>query len=267
MSWGVAGLTVRFGSITALDRVDLRLEPGAVHAVVGGDGAGKSTLLKVLAGLDLGHDGDVWLPGRGHIGYVPPDGGVFADLTVDENVDFVAAAFRLSSWRPKADALLDRAGLRAFGGRLAGRLSGGQRRKLAGSLALLPSPELLVLDEVTTGLDPVSRVGVWRLVASAAAGGAAVVVATTYLDEAERAGAVSVLHNGRVLLTGAPDEIVAQVPGRVVERQTPDDGATAWRHGRRWRQWEPGQPQGSGHGMTIEDAVIVAEVMAARGSI
>jgi len=102
MTWGASGLTVRFGSIVALDDVDIAVAPGDITAVVGGDGAGKTTLLRVLAGIGLPHDGTVRLPQPGRIGYVPPQGGVFADLSVDENLEFVAGAYRIDAWQDRA---------------------------------------------------------------------------------------------------------------------------------------------------------------------
>jgi ABC-2 type transport system ATP-binding protein len=263
VTWSVADLTVRFGDRVALSGVSMAIEPGAVHAVVGGDGAGKSTLLRVLAGIALDATGRVRLPAAGRTGYVPPAGGVFGDLTVRENMDFVAHAYRLGSWRDRAAGLLERVGLDRFPDRLGARLSGGERRKLAGAMVLLPEPDLLVLDEVTTGLDPVSRMDLWRLIAGAAAAGSGVVLATSYLDEAERAGEVVLLHDGRVLAAGTPGDIVSRVPGSVADVAEPADRSRAWRHGRRWRQWDPagaGNPDGA---ITLEDAAIVAELAAA----
>ncbi len=264
MRWGVDGLTVRFGHRVALDAVSIDVEPGVIHAVIGGDGAGKSTLSRVLAGLGVGHDGTVRLPPQERIGYVPANGGTFRGLTVDENMAFVAAAHRLSRWRPRASMLLERAGIAPFGDRLSEQLSGGQRRKLAGSMALLARPELLVLDEVTTGVDPVSRMELWRQIASAAADGAAVVAATTYLDEAERAERVELLYEGRLLASGTPAALTRAIPGVVTDEPSPSDPATAWRQGRRWRQWHPGATGSSPHDATLEDAAIVYELRARR---
>ena len=262
MTWGVENLSVRFGKKKALRSVGLQLQPGQVHAVVGGDGAGKTTLLKVLAGIGLDADGIIQIPGPGRIGYVPPDGGVFGDLSIDENMEFVADAYRLEDWRERAAALLSRSSIDRFGDRLAGKLSGGQRRKLAGSMALLPRPDLLVLDEVTTGVDPVSRMDLWRLVASAAADGAAVVVATSYLDEAERAGHVLLLHDGRSLAAGTPETVMSTMRGSVTTVATPSNPATSWRRGRRWREWDPEATAVSPNGVTLEDVAIVAELNA-----
>jgi ABC-2 type transport system ATP-binding protein len=262
VTWGAAGLVVRFGSATALDGVDLTIAPGRIHAVIGGDGSGKSTLLRVLAGVLAADEGEVHRPAAGRVGFVSAGGGLFRDLTVDENVEFVAQAYRLSHWRPRAGDLLRRAGLDAFRNRLAGHLSGGQQRKLAGSLALLPEPDVLILDEVTTGVDPYSRMELWRLVASAAAAGAAVTAATAYLDEAERAEHVVLLHRGRVLASGPPQRIAEDVPGSVDDTDKPDDPARAWRHGARWRQWRPEAAPGRAGRMRLEDAAIVHELLA-----
>lgn len=266
MTWGVDELTVRFGDRTALDSVSIGIEPGVIHAVIGGDGAGKSTLLRVLAGLGLARQGAVRLPAQERIGFVPSDGGTFRGLTVDENMAFVAAAHRLTAWRTRAAMLLERAGIAPFADRPSEALSGGQRRKLAGSMALLPDPELVVLDEVTTGVDPLSRMELWRLVATAAAGGAAIVAATTYLDEAERAGQVELLHDGRLLASGSPLEVVRSIPGAVTDEAAPTDRATAWRVGRRWHQWHAASDRAGILEPTLEDAAIVYELRARAAS-
>jgi ABC-2 type transport system ATP-binding protein len=267
MNWAVRDIHVQFAQRPALDGVSFDIEPGHVHAVIGGDGAGKSTLLKVLAGLDVGQTGSTRLPPPERIGFVPSSGGIFGDLTVDENIEFVANAYRLRDWRNRAVDLLDRAAIGQFGSRIAGRMSGGQRRKLAGCMALLPQPELLVLDEVTTGVDPVSRMELWRLVATAAGNGAAVVAATTYLDEAERMQHVLLLHEGRALASGTPAAIVAGIRGTVEDLDYPTRPDTAWRAGRRWRQWSP-SPVGDRRPvtLTLEDAAIVLELGAGHAS-
>lgn len=257
MTWSVHDLDVSFGDVHALRRVEMTIEPGTVHSVLGGDGAGRSTLLKVLAGLDLGLTGTLRLPPQRHIGFVPGHGGLFSDLTVGENMEFVAHAYRLSEWKPRASELLERSDIEQFHTPLGGRLSGGQRRKLAASMALLPRPKLLILDEVTTGVDPLSRMELWRLVGGAASEGTGVVAATTYLDEAERAESVVLLHEGRVLATGSPANIVTRIPSSVTATDQPGDNS--WRHGRRWRRWDP---EGTGGDrLSLEDAAIVHELM------
>ena len=199
-AWGVRDLTVRYGARTALDGVSLEAPGSSVTAVVGADGAGKTTLLRALAGVIRPAGGSVRRPDRRRIGYVAGASGLYDDLSVDENVAFVAEAYGLTAGEreTRIARLLEQTGLTGTGGRLAGRLSGGMRQKLAFALAMLHEPELLVLDEPTTGVDPVSRAELWRLIAAAAAGGAAVVVSTTYLDEARRAATVVLLEDGRM---------------------------------------------------------------------
>jgi ABC-2 type transport system ATP-binding protein len=267
MTWGTSGLVARYGPITALDGVDCTVEGGRVHAVIGGDGAGKSTLLRVLAGVAPADDGMVQRPPPGRTSFVSSHGGVFPDLTVVENVEFMAQAYKLPQWRARADQLLRRAGLAVFDDRLAGQLSGGQRRKLAGTMALLPEPQMLVLDEVTTGLDPSSRIELWRIIADAAAAGAAVVAATAYLDEAERAEHVLLLHEGRVLASGSPQSIIDDIPGTVDDVSEPDDPARAWRRGAGWRQWRPDGTRPAGARLRLEDAAIICELTAQRGAV
>jgi ABC-type multidrug transport system ATPase subunit len=223
--WGAHDLTVRYGRRTALDAVTVEVAPGQVTAVIGGDGAGKTTLLRALAGVVKPAAGRVVRPDRRRIGYVAGVSGVYDDLSVDENVAFVAAAYGLTEAdRDRRVAeLFTRTGLRGTGSRLAGRLSGGMRQKLAFALALLHEPDLLVLDEPTTGVDPVSRAELWGMIAASAAAGAAVFVSTTYLDEARRAATVLLLEDGHVR-TGALD---APMAARTDEAAAAQSGARA----------------------------------------
>lgn len=216
MSWGVDDLVVHHGGTAALDGVSVTVEPGAIGAVVGGDGAGKTTLLRTLVGRLSPSAGTVRRPPRHRIGAMVAPSGVWDDLTVTEHVEFVAAAHGLAGagLADRVDELLGRAGLERARARTAAALSGGMRRKLAVVLALLHEPDLVVLDEPTTGVDPVSRAELWRLIGHAAASGAAVLLATSYLDEAERAGTVLVLHDGASLLAGPPERLVG---GRSLE--------------------------------------------------
>ena len=257
MTWGVTELRVALGRTIALDGVDLRAEPGRVVAVVGGDGAGKTTLCRILAGLPMQHEGTVSIPEPRRIGYVPATRGTFFDLTVAENLDFTGSAHGIRNPVSVAAPLLERTGLAPFTGRLAGNLSGGMRRKLAVVTAMLHTPDLLVLDEPTTGIDPASRSDLWRLIASAASTGAAVVIASAYLDEAERAASVLVLHDGKPVVAGAPEEIRASMPGAVIDTQEPADPGHAWRRGSVWRDWT-GDGDPAGVTPELEDVVIVA---------
>jgi ABC-2 type transport system ATP-binding protein len=271
--WGVEDLTVRYGAKLALDRVGLAIPDGRITVVVGGDGAGKTTLLRALAGAVRPSGGTVNRPPARRAGYVSAGPGVYRDLTVDENLAFSGGAYGLRGDRlaERATRLLEGTGLQAARGRLAGQLSGGMRQKLALAMALLHQPDLLVLDEPTTGVDPVSRTELWRLLAEAAAAGAAVVLATVYLDEAARAAGVLVLDEGRTLLAGSPAELVAAMPGRLLDapaRAEAGAGWARWRRGPRWRLWSPDAVAGVAGAEPadpdLEDAVIVAALARRR---
>ncbi len=214
-AWGLDHVSVRYGRRLALDDVSLEVPAGAVTAVIGGDGAGKSTLLRALAGVTRPASGAVRSPRRERLGYVSGASGLYTDLTVKENVDFVAGAYGVppGELATRRELLLAGAGLTGVDGRLAGKLSGGMQQKLAFALAMLHRPDLLVLDEPTTGVDPVSRAELWRLIAGAAAGGAGVLVSTTYPDEARRAAYVLLLDDGRAVAAGPPDEVAAGPEG------------------------------------------------------
>ncbi len=266
MTWGLSSVSVAFGATTALDNVSVLAEPGTVTVVVGGDGAGKSTLLRTLVGIARTRSGDVHRPAKEAMGYVPAAGGLYGDLSVEQNLAFSGKAYSMTpaDIKASADQVLERIGLSEFRTRLAGQLSGGMQRKLALSMALLHRPGLLVLDEPTTGVDPVSRAELWRLIGAAAARGAAVVASTTYVDEALRASSIILLEQGRVLASGAPADIIASVPGRVgVVTAAPDASTAYWRHGATWRIWGPtGElpPQAVPVPVTFHDAVIIASL-------
>jgi ABC-2 type transport system ATP-binding protein len=266
--WGVDEISVQYRGQLALDRITLHAAPGQVTVVVGGDGAGKTTLLRCLAGALAPGSGRVRRPAARQVGYLPASSGTYPDLTVRENLDFRAAAYGVPAGlaRERSGDLLERAGLASARDRLAGQLSGGMRQKLGVIAAMITGPRLLVLDEPTTGIDPVSRSGLWWLIARAAAGGCAVVLTTTYLDEAERASAVLALDAGRELAAGTPDQIVAAVPGalRGIAGQPPgEDRRRAWRRGGSWRIWDPpGSAGGDGTAITadLQDAVTIAAI-------
>jgi ABC-2 type transport system ATP-binding protein len=268
VSFGVSEVSVRFGATTALDSISFTAPPGVVSAVVGGDGAGKTTLLGCLTGAVQPTRGRVERPDKRDLGAMPSTSGTWRSLTVDENVDFVAKAYGITGdeLRRKRRELLDKTGLDRARHRLAGRLSGGMRQKLGFLLAILHEPTLLVLDEPTTGVDPVSRVELWRLISEAAAGGAAVAMATTYLDEAERASTVLVLDHGHALASGTSDEVIRSLPGTITVGRRPHDPRRAWRRGRVYHEWHPEGDAGSDPPDTrvdLEDTVI-AEMLQRR---
>lgn len=261
MSWGAWGIDVCYGDHPALDGVTLETKPGSIAAVVGGDGAGKTTLLRVLAGARDPNRGRVRRPPSARLGFVSEGSGVYEDLTVEENLAFAARAYDVGDLEERAAALLAVTELSGARTRLGGHLSGGMRQKLGVAMAMIHRPDLLVLDEPTTGLDPVSRVEIWGMLTGAIAEGAAVVLSTAYLEEAERAVHVLVLDEGRALVSGSPEEVLASVPGTVLELEERVDGVPSWRRGPRWRAWlSEGElpPGGRCVAPDLEDAVMVA---------
>lgn len=240
-TFGLTAATVRFDDVVALDGVNIDVAPGEVVAVVGGDGAGKTTLLRALVGLVVLAAGTAHRPDAADVGYLPATAGSWLELTVGENLDFVGSIFGLrgQGLTDRSEELAVAAGLSGATDRLSRDLSGGMRRKLGFSLALMHAPPLLVLDEPSTGVDPVSRVDLWRLVSRSAAAGAAVVMSTTYLDEAERASRLVVLDRGRVLVTGTPRAIVGDFDGAVTSTAQPVRPQWAWRRGRGYHEVWP----------------------------
>jgi ABC-2 type transport system ATP-binding protein len=269
--WGVDRVSVRYGSTLALDGVSLSIGEGAVSAVVGADGAGKTTLLRVLVGAVRPASGQVRRPDKRRIGYVSAGPGVYTDLTVDENLSFVARAYGVSGAmrRRRIDELLEATELVAARGRLVGLLSGGMRQKLALAMAVVHRPELLVLDEPTTGVDPVSRAELWRLIGALAADGTAIALATTYIDEAERAASVLVLLRGRTLAAGTPQAILSAVPGELYQLAASSRNPLAWRRGAAWRQWSPDGSAPPGARLIepdLEDALVIAQLAVEVGA-
>ena len=259
MTYGLDGVTVRFGEVVALDDVSLELEPGTVTAIVGGDGAGKSTLLHCLAGTVAATTGTVRRPPKQRLGSMSSNSGAWGDLTVDENISFVGGCYGMGrdAIAARRDELLERAGLASAADRLVRDLSGGMRQKLGFVLAFLHRPEVLLLDEPSTGVDPVSRVELWRMIAEAAAAGVVVAMTTTYLDEAERCPSILVLADGAALARGSLDDVVGAVPGEVREVAEPTEPTNAWRHGRVVLEWFPdGSPIGTPVDADLEAAVI-----------
>ncbi len=221
------GLVVRYGAAEAVRGLDLEVPRGQVVGLIGPDGAGKTSSLRVFAGLLRPAAGSVEVLGRDawrhrralhrRLGYLAQRFALYGDLTVDENVQFFALLLGVEDWRARRDALLARVALAEFRTRQADRLSGGMKQKLALACSLMHSPEILLLDEPTTGVDPVTRREFWRLLADLVAEGLTLVIATPYLDEAERCSRVILMHEGRVLADAPPAELRALLPGAIVE--------------------------------------------------
>lgn len=266
--FGLEAVSVSFGGVKALDAVDLDVETGMITALIGADGAGKTTCARVLVGLQAPDSGSVAGPSRDKLGYQPEAAGTWGDLTVGENLRFVASGYRLGDGAPdRIDELLEVTGLRRAWDRPASLLSGGMRQKLAVAMAILARPELVVMDEPTTGLDPVSRSELWRLLFRAAGEGMAVLATTSYLNEAERADHVAVLDEGRVLASGTADSIRAGFPGSVALADQAPPEAPSWRRGSRWRVWfEDGEVPAGLEPVPADLEDVVTAAAMARGS-
>jgi ABC-2 type transport system ATP-binding protein len=217
----------RYGSTIGVNELTLSIHRGEMFGLIGPDGAGKTTTIRLICGLlrpDTGQTRVLGLdPGRDHrrltdsVGYLSQRFSLYGDLSVDENIAFFAEIHGLRSYRDRRDRLLGMTQLTPFRGRLAGRLSGGMKQKLALVCTLIHEPALIVLDEPTTGVDPVSRRELWKLLSEFLSEGISIVLSTPYLDEAERCGRVALLHAGRLLALDRPAALCAGYPGALYE--------------------------------------------------
>lgn len=224
----VSSLAKRFGLVQAVDGLSFEVHPGEIFGLVGPDGAGKTTTLRMLAGVLSPDSGEIILAGhdvvrdsegaKHDLSYMPQRFGLYDDLTVDENIRFYADLFGVARKRRNEHSaeLLAAAGLQEFHQRLAGNLSGGMKQKLGLVCALIHTPRVILLDEPTNGVDPVSRRDFWRILYSLLAGGVAILNSTSYLDEAERCHRVGLLHHGRMLFCDCPAELKKRFPGGVL---------------------------------------------------
>lgn len=224
----VRGLTRRFGSLVAVDAVSFAVAPGELFGLVGPDGAGKTTTLRMLAGVLRPSAGDATIHGtsvarnpegmKHRVAYMPQRFGLYADLTVLENLAFYADLYEVprAERSGRFDRLFRFSNLGPFRDRLAGQLSGGMKQKLALSCALVHQPEVLLLDEPTFGVDPVSRRDLWLIVHDMVAEGVTVVVSTSYMDEAERFDRVALLARGRVLALDTPERLQEGLEGGIL---------------------------------------------------
>jgi ABC-2 type transport system ATP-binding protein len=217
-------LTRTFDATVALRDVSLTIDSGEMFALIGPDGAGKTTFFRIVTGLLTPTSGEIRRDGHKDFGFVPQKFALYADLTIDENLALRAKLYGLDSKAAKlrADELMARVGLARFGARLAGNLSGGMKQKLALVSALLTKPDLLLLDEPTTGVDPMSRREFWTMLHQLHHEGLTIVVSTPYMDEAEYATRLGFIHDGRLLDVGTRNEIVARYPRQLFEVHTAD---------------------------------------------
>ncbi len=224
-------LTKQFGKTTppAVDNLSFSIPKGVLYGLVGPDGAGKTTTLRILSSVMLPSTGTAKVLGkdtrtnpdpiRHKIGYMPQNFSLYPDLSVLENLSFFADVHQLNKEQKKTriTEMLRFTRLADFTGRRAGALSGGMKKKLALACALVHSPDLLILDEPSTGVDPVSRRELWTILAEVVQHGVTVVVSTPYMDEAERCHQVSFLSKGKILASGTPAELIASLPFVILE--------------------------------------------------
>jgi ABC-2 type transport system ATP-binding protein len=221
ISISVQGVTKRFGENPVLDNVSLVFSAGLMHGVIGPEGAGKTTLLRILLGLLKPTEGTV-LYARGGlpvafeevrpaVAYMPQTQSLYPDLSIEEHLDFFKELYSIprESYAEKRDELLRITRLREFLGRPAGQLSGGMYKKLGLMCALLRSPRVMLLDEPTTGVDPISRREFWELLYRLLDQQILILVTTAYMDEAERCGRVHLLERGKLVDAGEPRELLA----------------------------------------------------------
>ncbi len=221
-----------FGTITAVTDMTFQVASGEIYGLVGSDGAGKTTTLRLLVGALLLDSGEASVCGydtirqidlvRANIGYLSQRFSFYEDLTVLENIRFFAEVrgLKANAWLPRCMEILDFVGLAAFKDRRAGQLSGGMKQKLGLASALVTRPRVLLLDEPTTGVDPVTRQDFWQLLiqlVSIQAEGVSVIISTPYMDEAARCNRIGFMQKGRLIAEGTPGELRATLNDRIVE--------------------------------------------------
>jgi ABC-2 type transport system ATP-binding protein len=214
----------RFGLIEAVNHVSLQAEGGSIVGLVGSDGAGKSTLLRMIATMLKPSSGTILIHGldtashtarvKHLIGYMPQRFGLYLDLTVEENMDFFMDVFGVfgAERRKRRKRYLGFSNLSPFTGRLAGALSGGMKQKLGLACVLVHEPKVLVLDEPTNGVDPVSRHEFWEILGRMRKEGMSILISTAYLDEGEQCDQLILMHKSRVLEIGTPEQVQSLHP-------------------------------------------------------
>jgi ABC-2 type transport system ATP-binding protein len=215
----VHGLTKRYGERTVVDHVDMRVERGRIYGFLGPNGSGKTTTIRMLCGLLTPDEGSGTCLGfdiiresrkiKRHVGYMTQKFGLYEDLSIEENLFFIARVYEMPDPARRVREALDRLGLAGRRAQLAGALSGGWKQRLALAACLLHDPQLLLLDEPTAGVDPKARREFWDQLHELTAGGLTVLVSTHYMDEAERCHQLAYIAYGHLLAQGTADELIA----------------------------------------------------------
>jgi ABC-2 type transport system ATP-binding protein len=221
----------RYGAVEALKGVSFHIDRGEMFGLIGPDGAGKTTAIRLLCGLLHADEGEIRMLGldpvadhrrmTASVGYLSQRFSLYGDLSIDENIAFFAEIHGVRDYASRRDRLLEITQLTPFRHRLADRLSGGMRQKLALACTLVHEPDIILLDEPTTGVDPVSRREFWKLLSQFIDQGITILMSTPYLDEAERCHRIAMLHEGEVLALDEPGRLRASLPGEWFEVVVP----------------------------------------------
>ena len=220
-------LKKNYGDVEAVRGITLDIHEGEMFGLVGPDGAGKTTTIRILCGLIFPSSGVCSLLGKDHntdkkfiqnqIGYLSQKFSLYGDLTIDENIEFAAIIHNVIDFHERRDELLDFTRLKPFRKRLADKLSGGMRQKLALACSLIHRPKILFLDEPTTGVDPVSRRDFWKILSTLLQDGLTILLTTPYLDEAERCNRVALMNKGEIISLDTPQNIKSQLDKDIIE--------------------------------------------------
>ncbi len=223
----IEGLSKSFGEIVAIKNLSLELHKGEMFGLVGPDGAGKTTTMRILCALTKPETGKITIFGKpistakreiqNGVGYLSQKFSLYGDLTVDENIEFFARIHNVKNYETRRNELLELMRLIKFRDRAAEKLSGGMKQKLALACSLIHRPEILFLDEPTTGVDPVSRRDFWKILSTLQRDGITILLTTPYLDEAERCNRIGLMNQGELIAVGTPEDVKKSVKMSVLE--------------------------------------------------